>query len=389
MRKIYILMALCGVMAGCGNSGNKAEEHDHGATEAHEHGNEAGEHEEKGHGGDEIVMTPQKQAALGVRADTVRFEEFAEVIPTSGEIVSANGDEMTVVAASAGIVSLSNIAEGSAIPKGGKIATISTKGIGGGDQLARARSAYETAKKEYERDEALLKDNIVSESHYDQSKMAYENAKAEYEALLAGGVSDKGIVASSPIGGFVKSLLVRQGEYVETGQAIAVVSQNRKLQLRADLSEKYYDKIARISDATFKTSYGNETYSLKDLGGRLLSHGRASAGDYYIPVTFEFDNRGNILPGSYVEVFLKAKPLRRVLVVPLSAVVEDQGVHYVFVKMDEDCFDKREVSLGQSDGINVPVLDGLREGEMVVTEGAIKVKLASISAAPAGHNHNH
>jgi multidrug efflux pump subunit AcrA (membrane-fusion protein) len=57
--------------------------------------------------------------------------------------------------------------------------------------------------------------------------------------------------------------------------------------------------------------------------------------------------------------------------------------------MDEDCFDKREVSLGQSDGINVPVLDGLREGEMVVTEGAIKVKLASISAAPAGHNHNH
>jgi multidrug efflux pump subunit AcrA (membrane-fusion protein) len=76
-------------------------------------------------------------------------------------------------------------------------------------------------------------------------------------------------------------------------------------------------------------------------------------------------------------------------VVPLSAVVEDQGVHYVFVKMDEDCFDKREVSLGQSDGINVPVLEGLREGEMVVIEGTIKVKLASISAAPAGHNHNH
>ncbi len=382
MKRIYILMALCEVLAGCGDSGNKGETHEH-ETETHEY--EADEHSH----GDGIVIEPEKQAALGIKADTVRFQEFSEVIPTSGEVISANGDEVTVVATSTGILSLSNMAEGSAVSKGGKIATISTKAIGGGDRLAKAKSAYETAKKEFERDEVLLKDNIVSESHYDQSKMAYENAKAEYDALTSGGVSDKGIVVSSPIGGYVKSLVASQGEYVETGQPVAVVSQNRRLQLKADVSEKYYDKIAQITDATFKTSYGNETYSLKDLGGRLLSHGRASAGDYYIPVTFEFDNRGSILPGSYVEIFLKAKPLRKAIVVPLSAVVEDQGVHYVFVQTDEDCFDKREVTLGQSDGIKVPVLEGLREGEMVVTEGTIKVKLASISAAPAGHNHNH
>lgn len=380
MRKIYILMASCAIMAGCGsNSGKTAEEHEA------EHAHEGEEHSHS----DEIVIEPERQATLGIKADTVRFQEFSEVIPTSGEIISANGDEATVVATTSGTVSLSNIAEGSAVSKGGKIATISSKGIGEGDRLAKAKIAYETAKKEYERDEALLKDNIVSESHYDQSKMAYENAKAEYDALIAGGVSDKGIVVSSPIGGYVKSLVASQGQYVETGQPIAVVSQNRRLQLRADVSEKYYDKIAQITDATFRTSYGNETYSLKDLGGRLLSHGRASSGDYYIPVTFEFDNRGNIVPGSYVEIFLKTKPISNAIVVPVDAVVEDQGVHYVFVQLDEDCFDKREVTLGQSDGINVPILSGVKDGEMVVTKGAIKVKLASVSAVPAGHNHNH
>jgi cobalt-zinc-cadmium efflux system membrane fusion protein len=380
MRKIYILMASCAIMAGCGsNSGKTAEEHE--ADHAHES-------EEHSHS-DEIVIEPERQATLGIKADTVRFQEFCEVIPTSGEIISANGDEATVVATTSGTVSLSNIAEGSAVSKGGKIATISSKGLGEGDRLAKAKIAYETAKKEYERDEALLKDNIVSQSHYDQSKMAYENAKAEYDALIAGGVSDKGVVVSSPIGGYVKSLVASQGQYVETGQPIAVVSQNRRLQLRADVSEKYYDKIAQITDATFRTSYGNETYSLKDLGGRLLSHGRASSGDYYIPVTFEFDNRGNIVPGSYVEIFLKTKPISNAIVVPVDAVVEDQGVHYVFVQLDEDCFDKREVTLGQSDGISVPILSGVKDGEMVVTKGAIKVKLASVSAVPAGHNHNH
>jgi RND family efflux transporter MFP subunit len=380
MRKIYILMASCAIMAGCGsNSGNTADEHEA------EHAHEGEEHSHS----DEIVIEPERQATLGIKADTVRFQEFSEVIPTSGEIISANGDEATVVATTSGTVSLSNIAEGSAVSKGGKIATISSKGLGEGDRMAKAKIAYETAKKEYERDEALLKDNIVSESHYDQSKMAYENAKAEYDALIAGGVSDNGVVVSSPIGGYVKSLVASQGQYVETGQPIAVVSQNRRLQLRADVSEKYYDKIAQITDATFRTSYGNETYSLKDLGGRLLSHGRASSGDYYIPVTFEFDNRGNIVPGSYVEIFLKTKPISNAIVVPVDAVVEDQGVHYVFVQLDEDCFDKREVTLGQSDGINVPILSGVKDGEMVVTKGAIKVKLASVSAVPAGHNHNH
>ena len=75
----------------------------------------------------------------------------------------------------------------------------------------------------------------------------------------------------------------------------------------------------------------------------------------------------------------------------LEAVVEDQGVHYVFVREedDDDCFEKREVALGQSDGRRVPILKGLQEGELVVVSGAVHVKLAGVTAVPAGHTHNH
>ena len=379
-------MALCAILNGC---------HEHGHGGSHEHGHEHGhEHEElaENHGHDgHIEISPERQEALGIKVDTAAFGEFSEVIRTSGQIVSSSGDEMTVVAKSEGIVSLGNLSEGSSVGKGSRIATISTKNIGSGDKVAKAKITLETARKEYERDQQLREDNIVSESHLDKSRLEYEHAKAEYDALTSGGTAAGGLVVTSPIAGFVKSLSVKSGEYVETGTPIATVSSNRRLRLRADVSEKYYSRIPKVRDADFKTSYSDRTYNLNELGGKLVSYGRASDGEFHIPVTFEFDNKGDLVPGSYVDVFLKTTDNERCITVPLSAVVEDQGVHYVFVRDDDDddCFMKREVVLGQPDGSRVPILKGLEEGEVFVVSGAMHVKLAGVTSVPAGHTHNH
>ena len=394
-------MAFCAVLAGCGNHSNH-EGHDHGhgveAHEGHDHGHEGHNHEAEAHEGHdhgngghdgEIVVSLERQKTFGITTEAVTAGDFAEVIHTSGQILSAMGDEMTVVAKTSGIISFGRLTEGSAVGKGGQIATISSKELGGGDQLAKAKAAFEAARKEYERDLQLSKDNIVSESHLDQSRLAYEQAKAEYDALASGTTKDGNVSVTSPLGGFIKKLSVSQGDYVETGTPIAVVSQNRRLRLRADVSEKYYGLISGVKDANFSTSYSDRAYSLKELNGRLLGYGKASDGDYYIPVTFEFDNKGDLIAGSYVDVFLKSSASSKSISVPVSAVVEDQGIHYVFVQEDETCFTKREVRLGQSDGQRVLVKSGLNEGEVVVATGAVQVKLASVTAVPAGHTHSH
>lgn len=407
-------MAFCAILAGCGNHSHSEgddhgaeahEAHAHGAegcdghNHGHSHGHEAhdehnhdhdhGHGEEGGSHNGEINVSLEQQKTFGIAVDTVTAADFYEVIHTSGQILSAVGDEMTVVAKSSGIISFGKLTEGSVVGKGAQIATISSKDLGGGDQLVKAKAVYEAAKKEYERDVQLSKDNIVSESHLDQSKLAYEQAKAEYDALASGVSKDGGVSVTSPLGGYIKKLSVGQGEYVETGTPIAVVSQNRRLRLRADVSEKYYGLLSGIKDANFTTSYDDSAYCLKDLGGRLIGYGKASDGDYYIPVTFEFDNKGNLVAGSYVDVYLKSSASSKAISVPVEAVVEDQGIHYVFVQHDETGFLKREVKLGQSDGQRVLVKSGLTEGEVVVTKGAVQVKLASVTAVPAGHSHSH
>lgn len=372
----FIIIATCTVLCGCGRSSGDVHKSGSGQEEAAVHD-----------GG--IFISPGRQADLGIRTAVVSAGEFHEVIRTGGRIVSSAGDESTVVAKSDGVISLNNLSEGSAVGKGARIATISSREIGSGDRLAKARISYETARKEYERDLQLSEDNIVSETHLDRSRLEYEYAKAEYDALSAGAAASGGIAVSSPISGFIKTLNVKNGDYVETGALIATVSRNRRLLLRADLSEKYFGKLGQIRDANFTTSYSDSVFRLKDLGGRLASYGRASDGDYFIPITFEFDNKGELVPGSYVDVYLIASSTGSMVSVPLSAVMEDQGVRYVFVQDADGDFLRREVVLGGSDGERICVRKGLSEGETIVTEGAVNVKLAGTVSTPAGHSHNH
>ncbi len=379
MKKTAILLALCALVSAC---------HHHGVKHVHDHEevSEAHHHEDGG-----IEISPERQEKLGILVEPVCREAFSQVIRTSGQIESSAGDEMTIVAKADGIVRLGHLNEGSAVGKGSRIAIISTKEIGSGDVLAKAAITLETARKEYERDRQLSQENIVSESHLDQSRLAYEHARAAYEALVSGGAEEDGLVVSSPLSGYIKNLLVKSGDYVQTGTPLATVAGNRRLRLRADVPEKYYSLLAQVRNAEFTPSYGGRTYRLSELNGRLVSYGRASDGDCFIPVIFEFDNKGTFISGSFVEVFLKTATSSPAITVPIEAVVEDQGVRYVFVREedDDDCFEKREVRIGQSDGLRVPVLDGLCEGEKVVVSGAVHVKLAGVSAVPAGHTHSH
>jgi membrane fusion protein, heavy metal efflux system len=88
-------------------------------------------------------------------------------------------------------------------------------------------------------------------------------------------------------------------------------------------------------------------------------------------------------------VYLMTSSITDALVVPSSALVEEQGVFYLYVQTGGESFQKREVKTGVSDGINVQILSGVSEGERVVTKGAFQIKLSSASGALPAHGHEH
>ena len=364
------------------------DEHDH---DAHHETEAAHEAEEEKHEAGEVVFKRENAEAIGLKTQKMTRGNFAEVIQTSGRIEAAQGSESVLVATVPGVVTLgkTHFVEGTSVRKGEAIVSLASNVLSDGDVAIRTKNAYLTAQKEFERMEQLVDDQIVSRKEYEQARLAYENAKVAYEAIK-GKESARGVAVTAPLNGFLKNILVKEGDYVAVGQPLATISQNGRLRLRADVSEKYYAYLPQIQSACFKTPYDEKVYRLNELDGRLISYGKASdTNSFYVPVLFEFANRGAIIPGSFVEVYLLGKPMEQVLSVPLTALVEEQGLYSVYLRLDEDCYKKQYVTLGANDGQSVQILSGLKEGDEVVTEGAYQIKLASASNAIPAHTHHH
>jgi len=324
----------------------------------------------------------------------VTRQSFNEIIKTTGEILPAHGDEMVVTATTNGIVTFTGnkAVVGTSVRAGEMLFAISGKNLTDGNTETRytqAKVAYNKAKADFDRAQELVKDNIVSQRDFLDTKARYETEQVNYNNLSRNYQSG-GQKVVSPISGFVKNVLVTEGQYVSVGQPIASVSQNRSLVLKAEVSQKYFSKLPLIASANFKTAYDNKTYSIESLNGRLLSYGKSNdANKLFIPVTFSFDNKGEVVPGSLVDVYLKLQSFDGAIVIPVSALIEEQGVFYAYAQTAGESFVKRELKMGGSDGINVQVLAGLNEGERVVTKGAYQIKLATASGAIPAHGHAH
>lgn len=384
--KKYLIYATCIAMFAWSCNSNKSHNHnDHDDTHVKD------EHEGHMHGeGEEIILSHEKAELVGVKTEVITLKPFCQVIKTTGQIQAAQGEERTVVASISGVVRFNKVGinEGKSVGRGESLFNISSSNLAEGDPVQKARSTFEVAQKNFERAEELIKDKLISQKEYNEIRLAYESAKIAYEAV-SGGSRTSGANIVSPISGYIKSRLVQEGQFVNVGEPLVIVTQNNKLQLKADVSERYYKDLPIVKTANFRTPYDKKLYKLSDMGGKLISYGKTANDGFYIPVTFEFDNIGDIVPGSYVEVFLLSGEKENAITIPLSSLTDEQGLYFVYCKLHDDEYEKREVQIGANDGFHVEVLSGLHLGDEVVTQGAYHVKLAAASGAIPDSHHHH
>ncbi len=352
----------------------------------------ASQETEAGGGGDITYLKEQAWKVEFANAP-VKRQPFSNVIKTSGQILSAPGDEALVTAKAGGMVHfLGNKAIiGSEIEAGTALFTISGGDLAVGNLDAsyrEAKASLDKAKVDFDRATELVKDKLISEREFQDTKLKYDMAQIAFNTV-GKNYSGSGQTITAPMGGFMKNILVTEGQRVEPGTALATVSRNKKLILQANLSQKYFHLLNSIKSANIKSPDGN-TVSTDSLNAQVVSYGKSTSAEApFVPVSFEIDNTGSIIPGSVVEVFLKSDPIPDALVIPVSALVEEQGTFFVYLQTEGESFQKRELRLGANDGINVQVLSGIAEGERVVTKGAYQIKLSQASGTLPAHGHEH
>ena len=341
------------------------------------------------------TFTKEQSWKVDFATAEVHRKPFGQIIRTTAQIQPSQGDERVITAKASGIVLFpnGNLVEGKSVSAGQSLFSIDGSGMADNNlsvRYAEAESEYHRAKAEYERKTELAKDNIVSQSDLLKAKTDFTNAEAAYNNLSKNFTAGKQNVSSS-ISGFITRVSVRNGQYVEAGQPVLVVSQNRDLLIRAELQPKYFDILGSITSANIRLLSSNRIYTLEELGGRVLSYGKTtSIENPLIPVVFQVNNKTGLLPGSFVEMFIKTQTNTQAITIPNEAIIEEMGNYFAYVQLTPELFEKREIKKGATDGVRTEITEGIAEGERVVSKGAMLVKLAQASGAldpHAGHVH--
>ena len=372
---------------------HEAEGHDHEAEadghnhEADDHGHDADDH--AGHSA-EITFTEAQAKAAGLRLVTVEPGEFAEVVEVTGRLLPAQGDEATVAATMAGIVSQTtkHLTDGASVRQGQQLFVINASTMADGNPAAAAHAELEAARKALARAEQLAAEKLLPQRELDEARSRYRTAEATARSL---GNANQTRAVAAPFTGYVKEVMVRPGDYVQPGQPMATVTQSQRLQLSADLPERHFALLPQIQDATFRLSYEPEgtAHCVSEMGGKLVSKGKASsATGFSVPVTFELPNRGRLVSGSFAQVYLQGAARKGVITVPNEALTEAQGLFFVYVQIHPERYQRQEVTVGATDGRRTEIRSGLTAGQRVVAQGATQVRLAAnATVIPEGHSH--
>jgi cobalt-zinc-cadmium efflux system membrane fusion protein len=319
---------------------------------------------------------------------------FNGIIKAGGEILAMPGEKHFIHARSSGIVQYAknDLVAGGDIRSGEELMTIQGQDLARENiavDFAEAETRFMQSRSEYQRRLRLFVENAISERQFIETRSSYITDSIQYYNLRQS-YKGGGMKIISPIAGHIHDLKVSQGEFVSTGQLIATVSSDRRLLLRADVPQQYFQKIHNVVSTNFRTSYQKEVCDIRDFNGKLLAIGSSVAeNNQYLPVYFEALNNGQLLEGAFAEFYLKTGPIEDCMVIPVEAVLEEQGKHYVYIQVTGELFRKKEIFPGDTDGFSYLVERGLSSGDRVVTRGSMLLKTASMSTALPGDSHQH
>lgn len=372
---LWGLGILC--LAACHDGGKHHHEEE---KEEHAHGGEAGL----------VEMSVEEARLAGVAVQEIARAPFCRTLGVSGRITAAPGDEMKLVAATSGTVRMhGTLAPGVAVKRGQTLFTVSADRMSGGDPEKVSAVNYETAKDEYERMTELLAEKVVTQSEWNEARQRYETARIAYEATLEKAGRD-GHAVVSPVAGQVVECLVMQGEYVNAGDVVAVVSAGRKVMLEADVPLRHQEMVRQCTGAFFTPEGAEVVYDTDSLHARLITSTKGMrATSAYLTIRWEMEQADGLWPGSYATVYLKGEATAEGVAVPVTAVMEEAGSLYIYIRKDSAHFEKRRIEAGYSNGSRVEVKQGLKAGERVATHGVAAIRQAGSGHVVEAHSHSH
>ncbi len=242
-------------------------------------------------------------------------------------------------------------------------------------QLEQAQTALKDEENNFNRNKELKKSELISEQDYQTVESKYKTVKLEYRNKLENFKNLQLQLSytkiKSLVEGYVTERLIEVGDKVNSNQHVYTV-------------EDFYPLLIRVyvpSSDALKLKQGLRTEVTSDIltghlftGNVKLINPRIDVQSGTVKVTVEvYDKSLKLKPGMFVEVKIVIGEKQDTIVIPRKSITYKLEKAYVFVFRKMQVF-RRDIKLGVSEEDRVEVIEGLDEGEMLVTVGVETLK---------------
>lgn len=294
------------------------------------------------------------------------IEATGSLLPFDESVISAEVD---------GIVKKVNVDEGKPVSKGMIIAEIDdtdfileVKRTEAG--LRQAEATLINTKTEYERKNALYKEELITKQQFDDVTMRLELADSEVQRAKASLNLAKQRLSKtkiySPLNGYIKSKRVTSGDFTKTGSPMFNIIQNNPIKLTFNINERDISKVKTNQEVSFTIdSIANKEFkattytvypNLDDKLRTLMIEARAS------------NDQGVLKPGLFAKVKVFTDKEKEVVLIPATSIIYEADTMKAYI-VEGNIARMRQLKTGAKYGDFIEVIDGIKDSEIVVVVG--------------------
>lgn len=342
-----------------------------------------------------VRLTPEEIGRAGISVQSVRRGEFRLYQDFPARVAANEREVADLTTWVRGRVADVFVDLGQEVRAGQVLAILDSSDLGLAQAAyLRARANLYVAERSYERAKSLLAEHIIATAEAQRCEEEMLSAQVEarelHDRLKLLGMEEGEIgrlereskihsqmPIKAPFAGRVIARDLTRGEVVETSERLFVIADLSRVWVLANIPEQDIafippeQSLQAIDIEVRISTYPGEIFHAKITHvGDVLDQATRT-----IQLRLELPNPAHGLkPEMFGTIRISSVSEPDVLLVPASAIRRDRYRQFVFVQRDAKVFELREVRVKESNGEMVKVLQGLHEGERVVTQGAFSLK---------------
>ena len=249
-----------------------------------------------------------------------------------------------------------------------------------GAALKRDTAQLENAKIQFDREQKLLEQKLVSQNDYDTSKAgmdALQGTVQADEAAVTNALLNLGYCEiRAAFDGVTGALQKHEGDVVKSpDDTLVTLNQIHPIYVQFGVPEQFLPEIRREQrEHPLKVSASFENMNVPPQGKLTFIDNSVDTTTGMIQLKAAFPNEDGVLwPGQYVTVSLTLSDLTNIVVVPSQAVQTGQNGQFIYVVKPDKTVEERPVTTGITYEGQTVIENGIQAGETVVTDGQLRL----------------